>query len=203
MQAQPRWFAGITLGASVSVAALAVLLHGAHSARALGARGAESVASARPPAVESPPLEKTVMAENVPLKRGEFSLGAGGRRSYFAFGSAYYAFDERGDFAKRMSISNAIAGTLIPLSNGNFISVQNHAWGQLALLGPNGTLLRTLVKRGPLPENLRQDQTGWTSPTGAAFDSVHQLLFVLDITGAPAGTPDPDWSRIAVFDSQG
>ena len=38
------------------------------------------------------------------------------------------------------------------------------------------------MKRGAQPQNLRQDKTGWTSPTGLAFDPVHRLLFAVDTT---------------------
>ncbi|HTA91342.1 MAG TPA: hypothetical protein VK745_17275, partial [Polyangiaceae bacterium] len=197
-----RWFRSGALVSAVALAGSAILIRCSHSARALGAQGSHPI-STPPRSADPARLENTVMAEDVPPGRSEFTVSADGKRSYFSVGAAYYVFDERGDFVRRIPLAYTVARTLIPVSNGNFISVQSHASGQLALIGPDGTQLRSLVKRGPPPSNLRQDKTGWTSPTGAAFDAIHQLLFALDTTVAPAGTPDPDWSRIAVFDAQG
>jgi DNA-binding beta-propeller fold protein YncE len=45
--------------------------------------------------------------------------------------------------------------------------------------------------------------TGWTSPLGAAVDAKHKRIFVLDTTMAPSGKPDPNWSRIAMYDFDG
>lgn len=155
--------------------------------------------SAPPPAGA---LEKLVLSEDVPNRRSEFSVSPDGRLTYFGDGKAYYVFDERGDLVHRIA-TKALARTLVPLPNGRFLSAQAHAGGHIALLAPDGTELRTLVARGTQPQALRADNTGWTSPTGIAFDSVHQLLFALDTTTAPTGTPDPNWSRVAVFDAEG
>ncbi|HWZ88158.1 MAG TPA: hypothetical protein VNW92_04890, partial [Polyangiaceae bacterium] len=200
----PRRFRNVTLAGTVAVAGSAALLRCGHWSRALGAQSSKpSTAPTGTLPADPSRLENTVMAEDVPLGRSEFSVSADGKRSYFPVGPAYFVFDEHGDFVKRMPLDRTVARTLIPLSNGLFINAQSHALGQLSLLGPDGTQLRALVKRGPAPENLRRDQTGWTSPTAAAFDATHQLLFALDTTSAPPGVPDPDWSRIAVFDAQG
>jgi PQQ-like domain len=200
MRPKLRRFRNVTLALAVAAAALS----GGHSLRLLEARGASpKAAPASPHSPDPTRLEKTVVAEDVPLQRGELSVSADGKHSYFPSGGAYYVFDEHGDFVNRMAIRGDNARTLVPLANGRFISAQSHGTGQLALLAPDGAELRSLVKRGAPPGNLRADQTGWTSPTGAAFDAVHQLLFALDTTLAPAGVADPDWSRIAVFDGNG
>jgi hypothetical protein len=187
--------------------ALAVV--GVEPARALDGAGAKAAApsakaapSAPARAAEPPALEKTILAENVPTARTEFSVSPDGKRSYFAEGLAYYVFDENGDAIARMP-TRGQARTLALLPDGRFISAQTHAGGHVALLGTDAVELRSLVTRGASPQSLRADKTNWTTPVGLAVDSVHQLMFVLDTTVAPAGTPDPDWSRIAVFDTAG
>ncbi len=171
--------------------------------RAARAAPTPGATHANAPPSATPPLELTVFGTDVPKERGEFSLSADGKRSYFPVGSTYYVFDEDGALLKRMTTKSTVARTLVPLENGQFISAQTHALGQIALLDADGTQLRTLVKRGPTPENLRADSTAWTSPTGLAFDPAHQQLFALDTTSPQAGLPDPNWSRIAVFDANG
>lgn len=203
MQRLPHLHA-VAIASVLAIASLGFLVGRAKPARALGAATAKAAApTAKGHAAAPAALEKTVLGVDVPTERNEFSVSADGKRTYFASGGAYYVFDERGDLVNRMSITSIVARTVIPLSDGRFISAQSHGGGHIALLGPDGKELRALVKRGPAPENLHPDKTSWASPTGIAFDAVHQLLFALDTTAARAGIPDPDWSRIAVFDAAG
>jgi hypothetical protein len=159
-------------------------------------------APAQPTPMVAGALEKTVLDPDVPAARGEFSISADGKRAYFASGPAYYVFDEDGDLTGRIQ-TKTNARTLALLANGRFLSAQSAGYGHVALLAPDGEQLRDLVTRGASPQSLRQDMTGWTSPCGLAFDPIHRLIFVLDTSAAPTGTPDPAWSRIAVFDSDG
>ena len=137
----------------------------------------------------------------VPTARSEFSVSADGKRSYFAEAKAYYVFDENGDPVDRIPTSG-VTRTLAFLQDGRFISAQSHAGGHVALLGRDGAELKSLVARGASPQNLHTD-TSWSTPSGLAVDSTQHLMFVLDTTVAPKGTPDPDWSRVAVFDTSG
>lgn len=151
---------------------------------------------------DSSTLEKTILREDAPLARGEFSIAPDGKRLYFAGAAAFFVFDEHGDLVTRVPVGTA-ARTLLPLKRGGFLVAQSHALGRISALDAAGNVERVLVNRGHTLDTLRADGTGWTSPTGIAFDAARGLLFALDTTQSPKGLPDPDFSRIAVFDANG
>jgi len=72
-----------------AIASLLLRLESGNSARALGLTNAPSPSSktsaspTRPRPAEPPALEKTVLAENVPPARGEFTVSADGKRRLF------------------------------------------------------------------------------------------------------------------------
>src|SRR5437868_2970070 len=72
--------------------------------------------SPKPLSVAGPALEKTVLGEDVPAVRSEFSVSADGKRAYFGFGLAYYVFDEDGDLLERLPTKGS-ARKLALLSN--------------------------------------------------------------------------------------
>jgi len=149
--------------------------------------------------------QKTVLLDDLPDRLGQFEVSPDGGRLYFAAGSAFLVFDAEGRLVDRYGAPTATR-ELVPLPGGWFLAALTHARGQLASYRPDGTLAKTLVGRGNRPQQLRADMTGWTSPTGLAVDAAAGRAFAVDTTMAPRddrNLPDPDWSRIAVFDLEG
>lgn len=146
--------------------------------------------------------EKIVLLDPVPQPLHNFEVRADGARLYFAGNREYFALDESGRLVDRFGLAQ-LARELVPLRDGWFIAANTHAGGHIGRHRPDGSSAKRLVERGPGRERLREDNTGWTTPTGLAVDEQRRLVFVLDTTVAPRGKPDPDFSRIAIFDFDG
>ncbi|HEV3261682.1 MAG TPA: hypothetical protein VG013_32835, partial [Gemmataceae bacterium] len=147
--------------------------------------------------------EKLILLDDAPALPGRFKVAADGGKLYFA-GNKYHVFDARGRLIDQIGTPQASSPTdLLQLPDGWFIACDSYGQGHLALCRPDGTEARVLVRKGSDEKSLRADMTGWTSPRGAAVDAKRKRIFVLDTTMARAGRPDPDWSRIAVFDFDG
>ena len=148
--------------------------------------------------------DRIVLLDDLPRDLANFEVSADGSRLYFSHGKDIFVFDAEGKLIDKYGAPTAVR-EFLPLPNGWFVACLSHANGQLALYRPDGTFAQTLVGRGDATK-LRGDMTGWTSPCGAAVDAQHGRLFALDTTMAPRddrNLPDPDWSRIAVFDLDG
>jgi len=148
---------------------------------------------------------KTVVLDDLPRYLDNFEVCDDGSRLYFGAGRGVLVFDARGKVIDKYGSPMPVRD-FMPLPNGWFIGCLTYNGGQMALFRPDGSYARKLVgKTGP-PRGFRGDMTGWTSPTGAAVDPAARLIFALDVTMAPRddrNIPDPDFSRIAVFDFDG
>lgn len=147
--------------------------------------------------------EKTVLLDDLPRDLGHFRVAADGSKLYFAAGK-YLVFDPNANIIDRIGTpEGSTAAALNPLPDGWFIACDSYGGGHLALCRPDGTEAKRLVGKGGDERSLRGDMTGWTSPTNAVVDVQRKLIFALDLSMAPAGTPTPIWSRIAKFDFDG
>jgi hypothetical protein len=144
----------------------------------------------------------------------KFSVAPDGSRLYMAAEQAM-VLDASGRMIDRFK---AGGNQIVPLPDGWFmVTAGGPPWvGRIALVRPDGTEARRIVGKGGLPGDgtkpdlemkvLRADMTGWTSPCGLAVDAESRLIFAIDTTMAQRDDrilPDPDWSRIAVFDFDG
>lgn len=146
--------------------------------------------------------EKIVLLDDVPRQLGNFEVRPDGSWLYFAHSREYLLFDDTGRLRNRFPLFNA-ARELVPLADDWFLAANTHAGGHIGLHRPDGSQAKRIVERGPTEQHLRNDLTGWTTPVGLAIDETRRRFFVLDTTMAPRGKPDPDFSRIAVFDFDG
>jgi len=147
--------------------------------------------------------EKTILAKDAPRDLKRLKLTPDGSRIYAA-GSQFVVFSAAGHPVDRIAApGGCVPKDLIPLPDGWFIACTSYANGHLALCRPDGSEARSLVTRVGDEQHFRTDMTGWSSPCGAAVDIKRKRIFALDSTAAPAGTPSPDWSRIAGFDFEG
>ena len=148
--------------------------------------------------------EKTIILEEIPDLTGRnFEVSKDGKFLYFGAGeNAYTIVNWEGKICGKIGCPSA-PKEIIPLPDGWFIADISHANGHIAMYRPDGTYYKMIVGRGGDEKHLRADMTGWTSPTGIAVDYERKLIFALDTTLAPPNFPDPDWSRIVVFDFNG
>jgi len=151
-------------------------------------------------------LTKMVVLDELPSTNLQsFEVSPDGSQVYFGAGREFVVFDAKGNHIDTFG-APTVARELVPMPDGSFIAALAHANGQIAAYRQDGSFARTLVRRGRVHATLRQDSTGWSSPTGIAVDVKAELIFALDVTIAPKDDrkiPDPDWSRIAVFDLNG
>jgi hypothetical protein len=146
--------------------------------------------------------EKLILLDDVPRTLSRFTVAADGSRLYFG-ATKYVVVDASGREVNRIGVPEGSAPRdLIPLPDGWFISCNSYASGHIGLCRPDGSEAKVLVAKG-VTDGLRSDMTGWTSPLGAAVDAERKRIFVIDTTVAPRDRPDPDWSRIAVYDFDG
>jgi hypothetical protein len=150
--------------------------------------------------------EKLIILDSVPPAQ-KFEVSADGSKLYMA-GAGYDVFDAKtGEHVDHFGTPQASAPRdLFPIADGWFIAVNCYAGGHIALVRPDGTEAKILVAKGGGAGGdklIHSDNTGWSSPDGAAVDVEHKKIFVLDATQAPAGEVSPDWSRIAVWDFDG
>ncbi len=149
-------------------------------------------------------VEKTIVLDDLPALQGAFDVAPDGQRLYFSTNRDIVALDRQGQLAQRFP-AYAPRGC-VPLADGRFVVFESHAKGRIAIFRADGSEERVLVARRGGRQGLRPDGTGWTSPTGGAVDQQAGLIFALDVTMAPRddrNLPDPDWSRIAIFDLDG
>lgn len=145
-----------------------------------------------------------VLGETIHDPIGRFKVSPDGSKVYIAAAREFVVVDRQGAIIDRIGVPNASQPRdLIPWPGGGFLACDSYANGHLALCRLDGTEIRTLVGKGREKELLRADSTGWTSPCAAAIDATRKLIYVVDTTQAPAGQPDPDWSRIAIFNFDG
>jgi hypothetical protein len=143
-----------------------------------------------------------------------FKVAADGSRLYMA-GSQFTALDAAGRMVQRFQTGGNM---LVPMPDGWFVLSQGGPpWvGHIGLVRPDGTEAKRIVGKGSSNDDwtkpdldmkiLRADMTGWTSPCAVAVDPEAKLIFAVDTTLAQKDDrhlPDPDWSRIAVFDFDG
>ncbi|HEY2406947.1 MAG TPA: hypothetical protein VGI10_13145 [Polyangiaceae bacterium] len=185
------------------VAALSVLVL-ALAAHCRAARPSPTAAPVAPPKSSVSPnaQKKLVFPLDVPETRREFAVAPDGRHIYMAADSSYYVFDDQGNLVRRLPRRGA-PRSLALLKDGRFIAAESGASGRIVLVRGDGSEERMLVARGGTIDTLHRDSTGWTTPTGVAVDATRGLVFALDTTAAKSGSPDPEWSRIAVFDLAG
>ncbi|OPZ31653.1 MAG: hypothetical protein BWZ02_00067 [Lentisphaerae bacterium ADurb.BinA184] len=150
--------------------------------------------------------EKVVIAAGYPTSLGLFEVAPDGGTLYFGAGDFVW-LDRDAAVVKRVGTpQGSSARELMPLGTGEFIACASYNGGHIARWRADGTPIRKLVGKGKDEKQIRSDMTGWTSPCGAAIDEARQRIFVLDTTMAPRDDrkiPDPDWSRIAVYDFDG
>ena len=127
----------------------------------------------------------------------------------------FLVYDDKGMLERKIGypLRGARGFCLFGLDDGRFIRGLMGLTGHVSLCRPDGTEIRPLIRKGPVaipgdmgPGWLRQDMTGGTSPTAMAVDPVNQVVVLADVTMAPRdanNTPDPDWSRIALWDFEG
>ena len=147
--------------------------------------------------------------------RGKLEVAADGSRVYIG-SSEFLVFDDKGNLLNKIGYPSWGTGALdlYPLPDGWFIRSISGLGGQIALCRPDGSEARVIVDKGNMGSTtgtagekfLRHDMTGWTSPRGCAVDPGRKIVFALDCTMPPNDErhlPNPDWSRIAMWDFDG
>lgn len=153
-----------------------------------------------------PAAEKTVILDDFPRELHHLEVSPDGARIFAAAGEYLVLAPDARVLQRIGTPQGSSPCDLIPLPEGGFLACNSYGGGHLALWRADGTEARVLVRKGSKPELLRADMTGWTSPRGAAVDAGRRRVFVLDTTMAPRDDrkiPDPDWSRIAIYDLDG
>ncbi|MEI6519467.1 MAG: PQQ-binding-like beta-propeller repeat protein [bacterium] len=150
--------------------------------------------------------QKTIVIDDIPKSYGGFTVSPDGSRLFFA-ASKFLVFDATGKLVDQIGTPNAAnPRVIVPTADGWYISITSYAAGHVALVRPDGTEAKTLVSKGSGLKNPHYDSTGWTSPTGGAIDTTNKRIFLIDTTVAPRDDrkiPDPDWTRVIMYDFDG
>ncbi|MCX7934414.1 MAG: hypothetical protein N3A66_04045, partial [Planctomycetota bacterium] len=152
-------------------------------------------------------IDKIAVLDEAPAACYRLRVQGDGKRVFIAGQGEFIVFDEAGRMLDRFAPPEACSAVkLFPRPDGWYIACLSYAHGQSALYRPDGTYAKTPAAKSGPPHGFRGDMTGWTSPCNAAVDFENNRIFGVDTCMAPRDDrkiPDPDWSRIAVFDLEG